>query len=585
MRAFRAHMNMSMPINEKKLSRAAQVKTAAAWLLLSLPLAVHPLFWVRVFSARVVAWDRVTLFSLSAMALVAVAVLMLTGLSELRRQCASSKLNLLLVLFAAALLVQSLTRSFCIGRRLEPEEWFLPLMPLAGMALSREIMRILPRWGTLVLGVLIAFTVRFPFYIGLPGNWNWNLSLLAVLLPAPILLWRGRPRQFWIPVLASSVFLGVFSAFNPQLAPRGVIVGVIVASAALWLTWKLPQRQRIFITIIGGAAGIAMFFSIWLGPADSSIRSSRFWLWRGSVELAMKNGAFGCGAGQFEREINPYLPHEYYFSDFATNLHNHPHNELLSAWCAYGLSGIGFMLLLILAAVAGLRNYSSVRVWGFWLFMVLAVHGQFDVLLQTPLAGTLWLVVGGALAGGGGGVRKEKLHPVFGAVGALTAIVFTTVMFMASWYYREGLLSYWENDRYIASKKLEKSLALWEIPDARYLLGRIELFDLRSPAAAIRHFKQLAPGYLHSNLYIGEAYADMKDFKEAVIYLDMESKFFPMSALNAYIKMAVMRESGEDEASLNLRRDRFDYLLKLRGVSEKELLSDHSLDDRPLRNP
>ena len=26
--------------------------------------------------------------------------------------------------------------------------------------------------GTLVLGVLIVFTLRFPYYIGLPGNWN-----------------------------------------------------------------------------------------------------------------------------------------------------------------------------------------------------------------------------------------------------------------------------------------------------------------------------------------------------------------------------------------------------------------------------
>ena len=571
--------------DEKSIPRAERVKTWAAWILLSLPLAVHPLFWVRMFRPRVVAWDCVTLFSLSAMAFVAAAVLMLTGFSDLRRRCAASNLNLLLTLFSAALMIQSLVRSLCFGRRLEPVEWFLPLLPLAGMALSRQIMRILPRWGTLVLAVLIVFTLRFPEYcIGLPGNWNWNLALLTVLIPAPFLLRKLNSKRFWIPVLTAAVFLTAFSLLKPQLTPRGVIVGAIVASAALWLLWKLPRRQRLFITILGGAAGIAMSLSVWMGPADSANRSSRFWLWRGSVELAMKNGLFGCGAGRFEREIGPCLPNEYYFSDFATNLHTHPHNELLSAWCDYGLLGVGFVLLLSLAVVSGLRNYSATRVWGFWLFMVLALHGQFDVVLQTPLAGTLWLVVGGALAGwrtrpGG------ELHPKIGAVGALAAFAMTAVMFMASWYYREALLSYGAGDRYIAGKQLEKSLALWELPEARYRLGQIEYFDLKSPKQAIGHFKKLSPGYLHSNLYIALAYADMGNFKEAAKYLDAESRNFPLSALNAYIKMAVMHESGEDEAALSLQRERFYYLLRLRGVSEEELLKDHSLDDRPLRNP
>ena len=575
-----------MSAEKKSAFRPETVKTCAAWILLSLPLVVYPLFWVRFFRSRLVAWDRVTLITLPVLALFAAAVLLLTGFSRLRRKCASSGLDLLLVLFAAALLVLSLARSLYFGRRLEPEEWFLPLMPLAGMALSREVLRILPRWGTLVLGVLIVFTLRFPDYcIGLPGNWNWNLSLLAVLIPAPFLLRGMKAKRFWIPVAASAVFLLVFSVLKPALAPRGVIVGAIVASGALWLLWKLPRRQRIFITILGGAAGVAMLLSVWLGPADPAIRSSRFWLWRGSVELALKNGVFGCGAGHFEREIPPWLPKEYFFSEFATDLHTHPHNELLAAWCSYGAAGLGFMLLLTLAAVSGLRNYSSVRVWGFWLFMVLFLHGQFDVVLQTPLAGTLCLVVGGALAGAHPERKDEKLHLKCGLAAATAAALLALVMFRASWLYREALLDLRRGDSFIAMKKLEKSLALWETPDARYRLGWIELFDLKSPDAAIRHFRKLAPGYLHSNLYMGKAYADKKELKKAMNCLDVESKAFPMSALNAYMKLAIMQEVGEDEAALAYYRGRLNYLLKLRGVSEAQLLADHSLDDRPLRNP
>ena len=562
--------------------RAERLKTVAAWVLLSLPLAAHPLFWVRVFRSRLVFWHYATLVTLPVMAAAAAAVLLLTGFRDFKRNCAAFRMNLLLVVSAAVLLVLSVVRSIYTGSRPEPEDWFLPLLPLAGMALSREILRILPRWGTFVLAVLIVFTVRFPFFIGLPGNWNWNLSLLACLLPAPFLLCRLRSKRFWIPVLTVAVFLGVFSACRPELAPLGVMIGAITASAALWLLWKLPRRQRIFITILGGGAGVAMFLAIWLGPADSANRESRIWLWRGSVELALRKGALGIGSGKFEREIEPHLPKEYYFSNFAASLHPHPHNEMLALWCAYGIPGVVFLMLLTLAAVSGLRNGSSTRVWEFWLFLVLLVHGQVDVLLQTPLAGSLWLIIGGALAGDGR--RSEAVHPWRGLAGALAAAAFTGVTFMSSWYYREGMLSYLEKDRFIALKKLEKSLALWETSSARYVAGNIEL-ELRNPRSAVRHFEKLAPGYLHSNHYMGAAYAEMGEYKIALECLDREAKASPMSALNVYKQLEILRRTGEDEASLASREARLKYLLRLRGVSLEELLANHDLDDRPLRNP
>lgn len=573
--------------NENGSSRAERLKLVAAWILLSLPLFAHPLFWVRFFRTRLVYWNHVTLITLPVLALAAVAVLLLTGFRDLRRQCAGYRLNLLVAVFSAVLVVQSLARWAYTGGRLEFEDWYLPLLPLAGMALSREIMRILPRWGTIVLAVLIVFTLRFPEYcIGLPGNWNWNLSLLAVLIPAPFLLRRLVPKRFWIPVLAAAVFLGVFSLLKPKLAPFGVIVGVTTASAALWLLWKLPRRQRLFITILGGGAGIAMFLTIWLGPADSANRDSRFWLWRGSVELALRKGAFGVGSGNYEREIDQHLPKEYYFSEYPANLHTHPHNELLAAWCSYGVAGVIFIMVFTLAVVSGLRNYSAVRVWGFWLFLVLSVHGQVDVLLQTPLAGTLWLVVGGALAGDGR--RSREAHPRWGFVGAVAAAALAAVVFLASWFYRESLLSYEEGDGYISRRKAEKSLALREMPATRYLAGGIELRLLHNYRGAIRHYERLAPGYLHSNLYMGCSYAALGEYDAALSCFDLESRAFPMSALNAYMKLEVMRKTiGEDdEVSLASQKAELHYLLKLRGISVDELLKNHDLDDRSkLKNP
>lgn len=578
----------AVTVNVNDASRAERLKLVAAWVLLSLPLAAHPLFWVRIFRSRLVYWNHVTLITLPVLALAAVAVLLLTGVKDLGRKCVGHRLNLLVTAFSAVLVLQSLARWTYTGGRLEFEDWYLPLLPLAGMALSREIMRILPRWGTIVLVVLIVFTLRFPEYcIGLPGNWNWNLSLLAVLIPAPFLLRRLAPKRFWLPVLVTAVFLIAFSLLKPKLAPFGVIVGVTTASAALWLLWKLPRRQRLFITILGGGAGIAMFLTIWLGPADPANRDSRFWLWRGSVELALRKGAIGVGFGNYEREINPYLPKEYYFSEYAANLHTHPHNELLAAWCSYGVPGVIFIMLFTLAAVSGLRNYSSVRVWGFWLFLVLSVHGQVDILLETPLAGTLWLVVGGALAGDGR--RSGEAHPKLGLAGAVATAALAAVVFLSSWFYREALMSYEEGDGYISRRKAEKSLALRENPATRYLAGGIELRLLHNYRGAIRHYERLAPGYLHSNLYMGSAYAALGEYDAALSCLDLESKAFPMSALNAYMKLEVMRKSGgeEDVVSLASQEAQLNYLLKLRGISSvNELLVNHDLDDRrKLKNP
>ena len=580
-------MFSSSPENGTRIRTTARGRTVAAWILLTLPLFAYPLEWLTWFDSRLSAWDLVGLFTLPVLAMAALAVLLYTGIADLRRAVGASRVDLIFVSAAVLLLLLSLGRSVYLGRRLEPAEWFLPLVPLAGMVLSREILRILPAWGTLVLAVLLCFTWHFPLCIGLPGNWNWNFSLLAVLIPAPFLLSRRLPaRHFWLAVLAAALFLTAISSAYRELVPRGTIVGVVAASAALWLLWKIPGRQRLLIILLGCGAGIAMFLSIWLGPADSTIRSSRFWLWRGSMELALSRSLVGVGEGNFSRHINPLLPREYYFSDYATNFHPHPHNEFLAVWCTHGVMGVVAILFLTLAAGTGFRSFSAVRTWCFWLVLVLSVHGQFDVLLGTPLAGTLWLVVGGALAGRPrrGGVS----HPAGGLAGAVLTVTLAVVVFCSGWWARESLLSSRSGDPVSAKRQLEKSLAWLETAEARYRLGMVELFDFRNPRAAIPHFEKLAPGYVHSNGYLARAYAAAGDPETALRYFDRESNAYPMSALNAFWELEVMRVGGYDPVVLSSLRSRLVYLLKLRGLSIEridELIAKPTWDDLPLRNP
>lgn len=563
---------------------AAKWRTAAAWLLLTLPLFAYPLEWGQALFGRFPLWDKVTAFTPGTMSLFAAAVLLLIGWTALRRVCMRSGVNMALFAAAGAVLFLSFVRSLYFKSRIGPEEFFLPLVPLAGMVLSREVWRILPRWGILVLTIFVLFTWRFPLYIGLPGNWNWNLSLLAVLLPAPFLLWREPPKRFWIPVLAAMIFLVAVSLRTPDVTPRGAMLGVAAASAALWLLWKLPGRQRFFIMILCGGAGLAVFLSIWLGTVDPAGRDNRIWLWRGSVELALNRGALGIGSDKFTRYIYPHLPREYFFSDHPVSAEVHPHNEFLALWCSHGLAGVAMSIVLVLAAVSGLRKYSSIRVWGFWMFVALLVHGQVDVLLQTPVAGTLWLTLGGALAGSGA-KRGEHVHCAAGAIGVSAALLFAGVLFCSGWFARASLLSSKSGDHYAARRQLERSLALRETAEGRYRMGKIELFDFKDPDAALRHFDRLVPRYEHSHFHRGYAYVLKEDYKSAARCFDAETAAYPMSALNAYMKLYVMQKLGSDEASLASHRRRLKYLLKLRGKTLDALLADPNLDDLPLRNP
>lgn len=556
-------------------------------MLLAAPLFAYPLVWAKLFRAHVPYWDMAQLFGTSALALLAAAVLLAVGPSGVRRACGASGLARWTVVAAAVLWMISLARDLLAGNVPDPAEWFVFLVPLAGMVLSREILRILPLCGSSLLAVLAVFSCLFTHFTGLPGNWNWNLSLLAVLIPAPFLCFgRLSARRMWPILLLPLAAAAVFSYFRPELAPRGTIVGMAVALAAVWLLWKSSRRQRMIILCLGGGAGVVMFCSVWFGPADSAVRSSRVWLWRGSAELALVNSGYGVGMSAFERHIDPHLPKEYYFSDFAAERHPHPHNELLALWSGYGVAGAVFLALLFVGCSGGFRTGSAVRVWAFWMVLVMLIHGQFDVLLDTPLAGTLFWCVAGALAGTP--VRGGRPHWIFGTAGLLVALFWAGLSFGAGLLERDSMFSSLGGDRFAARSKLEKSLAIFPRPSARYRAGMVALFDFKDMAGAIGHLEKLTPGYVHSNGLLARAWALRGDRERALEYFARETSRFPMSALNAFWELEVMRTGNIPPSELARRRARLNYLLKLRGLSVEridELIRRPALDDAPLRNP
>ena len=561
----------------------------AAWALLAMPFFAYPLVWLKIFRSHVPYWGDVFYFAPPVLALTALAVLATAGIGGLRRACGSSKLNVAVVAASLLTVLVALIRAALNRTAPDLNDLFMPLLPLAGMVLAKPVLRMLPLYGTLALVVLGYFSFRFTMFTGMVGNWNWNLSLLAVLIPAPFVLSKHPThRRLWIGIGVSALFLAVFSLFRPELAPRGTIAGVAAATVGLWMLWKIPNRQRLVVVLVGGGAALAMFLNVWLKPADSANHSSRLWLWRGSMEFVLAHSALGVGTQGFEREINPYLPKEYYFSEFATDRHTHPHNELLAAWSAYGLAGAVFFVLFAVSALSGLRTHSPVRVWALWIFTVLLVHGEFDVLLATPLAGTLWLVLGGALAGQGYAQRKP--HFVLGVLILAAALVFSGMLFSATRLARLGMCALRAGgpEKYQAREYLIRSLKILPLPAVRYQLGMVEMFEFKEPERAIKCFEELSPGFVHSNGYLARAYAVSGDLAKALRCFEEESLRYPFSALNAFWELEVMKLAGYPDNLLAPRRERLKYLLKLRGLTVErigELIGNPRLDDAPLRRP
>lgn len=484
---------------------------------------------------------------------------------------------------------------------------FYLLLPLAGCAWADSWKRQLPFFlaGLAVITLIINFNEFFHKLepIGLSGNWNWNQTLLAVSLPFPfLLLCRKHARLVILTAASSAVFL-LWLLF-PANTSRAAIIA-IPGAALLLLCSQLgaTSRIRVLPAILVAAGGVALFLTVMLAPpapiAAELNADSRIQLWRGAFDLVNNNILFGVGPGRFEDVIPHYLPEDYFRTPFVADRHPHPHNEILLYLSNFGVIGLIWAVLLITVLVRGiirLRSFDRIGLGLAFAALVLLLHGQLDVLLSTPLAGGIFLLLAG-MFWKSGAPRPEPVQTAIPVRARRIAALFCILagVYIAWGNFASGLalrsarLARDRGDIPKASADLRKSLNIKPTPQAYLFQGSIELFDRKDPVAAANAFGELEKrlglsNYSHANGLMARALASSGREKEALGYFEREQRNFPLSGLNAGFALMVLRRNASPEI-VSAAEERFHTVMAAKGLTPADfplLLRNPLWDDSPL---
>lgn len=572
-----------------------RLRLAAAWSMLLLPGFSFPLVWLRLWRDRVPAWPDAVAFPLPVLALAALAVIGV--FPEVLAAGWRRRISVRLVVAGSGMLIAvSLLQHFIFGGTWEfaAENAFYALLPLAGIALAPELKRIFPLFGVIAFVVLAVFTMRTRLFVGLPGNWNWNMAMLALLSPAAVLFFRKGRKMLWFAVGGVLLVLLIFSLFYFTLAPRGVIVGMIGAAAFLWVARRVPPQRRFMLLLLAMAVGTILFVGFTISAYAASMADSRVQLWRGSLEFSLAHSLFGVGAGRFCAMIAPWLPPEYFSTPFIAENHPHPHNELLFYCASFGIAGIFFLCVLLGGVVKRLRRSDPDGMWLAWVVLALFIHAQFDMLLSMPLTGSIFLLGTGTLLGNGlprSGGYAPRCEAALLASSAVLILCCGTWHCYAGLLFRRARLQLLAGGPEIRNARTSLQCANRIRPSAPslYLAARVELFDFKNPAGALTALRRLGDlgydSYEHSHQIAARAYAAQGMDREALAEFALEEKCFPYSAINAGLELAVLARVGSDPALLAERRNRFAELMAMRGLTDADfprLLKNPAMDDTPL---
>ncbi len=475
-------------------------------------------------------------------------------------------------------------------------------VPLAGVALGRELRRLLP-WFLMILfladfAATIQDLARSKEVTGLSGNWNWNWTLLLISVPAfAFLLPRSKRVLFALPaiVLFAAGPMLLFRSNASRAALLSALGGLLLTGLFVFLRKRdrLRKGTMAFLFVLLCAGCIAFLWCAGSGLLNNWIPNEiRTRLWEGGVTLGNEYFLSGAGAGRIEGAYTSRLPVEYFDSLHAATLHPHPHNELLFYFCSFGIWGVVWFLLL---AGALLRKAAD----GFpgkaflcgWAFCILLIHGQLDVILNTPLAGGLFLLLAGMLLSFRT-PRQTSAPNRFRELGRAVlwggALVLFCLNLLSGLYCRSGKLALLAGNVEKGYGDLKKSVDY--LPTARnlYALGQVELFDLRNPPAAAETLLRIdgelkQPGHMHSNGLIARALAASGKQEESLVFFEREQQRFPRSAVNMGLHSLVLRQSGRAAEADELEK-RWLELMTQKGFRPEEfrtLLLEQELDDSP----
>ena len=456
---------------------------------------------------------------------------------------------------------------------------------LAGAAISNQWKKTFPLLAGIFAIVLLVYSALTNNFVGFPGNWNWNFTLVAVTIPA-LASWFFKGRKLVVTsIIAIAVFITAGVLKRPDILPRGTLLALAGAAAVMLLLPRIPEKLRVKV-IAGVFVACIIGFILFITVFAREVPDYRIQLWRGSCQLFLEHPFAGCGQSRFEGLVPDFLPEEYHFVKFRAERHTHPHNEVLFMLTSFGIFG---GLFLLTAMTNSLRNNSEKDFntkYLQWVVIVLFLHGMVDVLLGEVHSGTLFWVSLGALnalpfadapddAPNAASKKVSTANKIVSGIGgALLLGCFMLLIvrnFVGTGLCREAKLDFRNGNKTI--ELLSRAEKIKPTPECSYLLG-IEFFSKSKLPQAVKKFAEIESkfgwgGYVHSNGLAARAYAAQKEYTLASHYFEREQHRFPFSIVNVYYQLKMLKTIAPEAAEQHMAQ--LDHLLKQRGVNRNSL--------------
>jgi len=458
---------------------------------------------------------------------------------------------------------------------------YYPAVLLLGAVHCRQFSRLLPYYlGLLGLCNLAVLTQNFlsgSLPVGLAGNWNWSFSLLALGLAALVFLF-SHGRFFFFGAAAALPMTLLFG--NSAYFARGTLLAVGGAGLVL-LIRRYPKKGLISAAVLLAAAFVGLAAT---GYLERAYRNDvRPYLAEATLSLIAKHPLIGVGPGLFESAITPELPVDYHFSEFAASRHPHAHNQTLQLGAELGGGGIILIIGLVFAGWLALKRLGNKAelsgeekpiLFALFTFVLLLIHGQFDVLLAEWPADTVFLIAAGVLWGYGAGERtvpetsetnrSDTRWPLSAVRLLLLAalIIVTTRSLFSGIYAREAVLAGRRGDLRTIAGNWEKSLSYRKSARNCYGAAAHALFSMKDPKLAEQYLDALEyevfyQNYLHNHSLRGRALAARQEYAPALAAFEREQRNYPESAINWALRAEVLgklgREAEKEQALTQLK--------------------------------
>lgn len=415
---------------------------------------------------------------------------------------------------------------------------------------------------------------------GLTGNWNWSSTLTLISSGSIFLLFSKKLPFFerkWGIYFSIFTFLILIYLYFVGHFPKGTILSGIIALGLLfwcYLDYFMSRRSRVILL----TAGIFIIAVIMFWQKDfigSRLNNdTRIYLWENGLRVIAESPLIGCEYGRYMTVSAGKMSPEYFLTNHAAVIHNHPHNELLFLLANFGIGGIVIVLLMLYTLVKAIRSFECRKTFfnGYFLFIysVLLLHSFFDILLMHWPNNLIFYLLAGALLPMMQDEKSEteKEKPLYFYAAAfiffLPGAYFTYMNFMSSMYYRHALSLGKNYQKRL--KATEKSIffrpTYKTINDAAVLSG--------NPAAAVKLFESMPrlvgiENYSHSNLMLANYYMDLGNVAKALPYYEKEYQCFPLSVRNLFFFQKALLSIGKKDEAIALRKQILE-ILKAKGL-------------------